>query len=152
MAAAAFLLDYFSKRYVERHLFLGQVVPVVPGVFDFAYIRNSGAAFGLLKGQTLFLIVVTLAVLGFVLLYGRAVTRMGATARLGVGLVMGGAAGNLVDRVTYGGVIDFLHIHHWPVFNVADSSVVVGGVLIAWMLLRDRPDTESAEAAGGDRP
>lgn len=140
VAAAAFILDYLTKRYVESHLYLGQVVPVIPGVFDFAYIRNSGAAFGILRGQTFFLVAVTVAVLAFVALYGDTLARMGPAARVGVGLVVGGSAGNLVDRITYGGVVDFLHVHHWPVFNVADSSVVVGGVLIAWTLMRERPE------------
>ncbi|MBX6350549.1 MAG: signal peptidase II [Clostridia bacterium] len=151
LAALVFALDFASKRYVEAHMHIGEVVPVLPGVFDIAYIRNSGAAFSLLEGRTLFLVVVTFAVLAAVLVYGGELLRRGRAARIGLALVVGGAAGNLWDRLTAGGVADFLHLHHWPVFNVADSAVVVGGALIAWTLGRsggDQADRAGSKATG----
>lgn len=152
VAAVAFLCDFVTKRYVESHMYIGQVSPVIPGVFDIAYIRNTGAAFSILEGRTAFLIVVSVGVLAFVAVYGRSIIAMGPAASWGVGLVVGGAVGNLVDRVRYGGVADFLYIHHWPVFNLADSAMVVGGALVAWTLLRESRDAEEGDdgADGGE--
>ncbi len=90
----------------------------------FPYTTNTGAAFGILQGQTWFLILVGLVVIGFLLYYSH-------EHQLALGFLLGGTMGNLVDRVLYGYVIDFIHIPFWPSFNVADTFNVIGvGLLL----------------------
>lgn len=141
MAVLAFALDFATKRIVERAMTLGETIPLVPGVFDLTYVRNSGAAFSMLQGHAPLLILVTFAVFVLMAFYWRELSALGPVAQAGAGLVGGGAVGNLVDRIRYGEVVDFLHLHLWPVFNVADLSVVVGGLLVAWSVFRG-PATE----------
>ncbi|MBE3589512.1 MAG: signal peptidase II [Firmicutes bacterium] len=135
-AVVAFGLDFASKRIVERALRPGETVPLLPGVFDLTFVRNSGAAFSLLQGHAALLVVVTFAVFALFAAYWKELAALGGAAQAGAGLVLGGAMGNLVDRLRYGEVIDFLHLHHWPVFNVADTCVVTGGLLVAWAVYR----------------
>lgn len=107
---AVFLLDQGTKYMIKMS--------------TFPYTTNTGAAFGILQGQTWFLILVGLVVIGFLLYYSH-------EHQLALGFLLGGTMGNLVDRVLYGYVIDFIHIPFWPSFNVADTFNVIGvGLLL----------------------
>ena len=114
-------------------------LPIFPGIFHLTLVRNTGVAFGLLQGWGLWVALVTIGVLAGLAL---SAFRHGHLNRplfpLGLGLVLGGAAGNLLDRVRIGAVIDFLDFRVWPVFNVADSCITIGAVLMGWVLLRKR--------------
>jgi len=144
-AAAPFLTalllaaaDQASKAWVVSALPLYRPHEVFPGWFDLVHVRNRGVAFSLLSGfdprwVLPLLVVLTLAALVVLVLFLRTLPAKGA-ARHAVGLVLGGAAGNLVDRVRLGYVIDFLDLHwrghHWPTFNVADIGISVGVTLL----------------------
>ncbi len=132
-------LDQFVKAAVASRLDLFEVIVIVPGLVNLTHIRNTGAAFGLLSGldpalaQPIFIGATALAVGALGYLYmtappGRAWTRWG------VALVLGGAVGNLIDRLRLGEVIDFIDLYwgpyHWPAFNVADSAITIGVALI----------------------
>lgn len=136
-AAAVFLVDALTKWLVQTRLVPGESLPVIPGFFYITYVRNAGAAFGLLQHQTLLFIAVALVVIALIVAYGRRVAGSSTVMHVALGLLLGGAAGNLLDRILYGRVVDFLDFRLWPfVFNVADSAIVVGGALFALSLLR----------------
>ncbi|MBX6377075.1 MAG: signal peptidase II [Clostridia bacterium] len=136
VAALVLVADVASKAWIRRHFDVGESVPVVPGIFHLTHVRNAGAAFGLLPGGRLLFLVVTIGVLlaaGYTLWRGTG----GRWFRLALGLVMGGAAGNLMDRLRWGTVVDFLDFRVWPVFNLADAAIVSGSAILALTLLRE---------------
>lgn len=136
VALAVFALDRITKSLVNASLAYGERATVVPNVVDIVNVRNSGAAFGFAPtGTTLFLIASVVVAIGLVVYVAR---NPGTTLTDGVlGLVLGGTLGNGYDRIVHGTVTDFVDFHFWPVFNVADSAVTIGVVLlIAGYLLR----------------
>lgn len=130
ISLGVFLVDRATKFAVVRVMELGQTIPVIPGVFQLRYILNPGAAFGILQGQRYFFILTTLAVVVLILIYARQV-RDNNLLQVSFGLQLGGAAGNLIDRISTGEVVDFFDVHIWPVFNIADSALVIGVILFA---------------------
>ncbi len=139
VAAAVILLDQLTKTWVLRNLPLYQHITVIPSFFNLTHITNTGAAFGLLAGDerwrhVFFQIVSVLALGGLFHLYMTASNR-GPMLFWGCSLVFGGACGNLVDRIRFGHVVDFLDFYlgtcHWPAFNVADAAITIGGGLLA---------------------
>ena len=142
-AACVFVLDAASKWLVQTRMVPGQSLAVIPGFFYITYVRNAGAAFGLLQGQTALFIAVAIAVVALIATYGRRMARHHTSIGFALGLQLGGAMGNLVDRVVYGRVVDFLDFRIWAfVFNVADAAIVVGGALFAVALWRLAPAEE----------
>src|SRR5260221_9686742 len=135
------LFDQITKALVRRMLPLHESVTVIPGVIDFTHIRNTGAAFGFLNGvdfpfKTVVIAVVATAALVGVAWYAASLAHHQMLARVGLALIIGGAAGNLIDRVVVGSVVDFVDVYwrtyHFWAFNVADSAISVG---VAIMIL-----------------
>jgi signal peptidase II len=146
VAAITLLLDQVTKA-VARASIPAAGIPLLPGVFDLTLVRNSGGAFGVMSGRQLLFIVTTVVVLGGVAAVWIRYRPRELYVATALGLVVGGALGNLVDRVLAGQVTDFLYVHLWPVFNVADSAVVVGvGVLVVWLLFKPDDDEDAAES------
>lgn len=132
----AFLLDQASKMLIMNTMFRGQSIPVIENIFHITYIHNPGAAFGLFANRTTFFIAVSLVVMaGAIVFYWKRGVRRGIMP-VALGLIVGGALGNLVDRIRFGEVVDFLDFRIWPVFNLADSAIVVGAGLLAIVLWR----------------
>lgn len=141
LGAAWLLLDQASKIWIQRTFLPGESQPVVPGYFHLTHVRNEGAAFGLLQGQTALFVAVTVAVLAAGLLLRRHIAGERLPVRVGVTLGLSGAAGNLIDRVLRGSVVDFLDFRFFPVFNFADVGIVGGAALLAWAILTEgRPE------------
>jgi signal peptidase II len=138
-------LDQLSKFLIAKHLSLHQSVPVINGIFHLTLVHNRGAAFGILKNQTFLFILTSLGavVLIFMNLRQRRGKRLDIYS-LSLSLILAGALGNLIDRLRFGGcVVDFLDFRIWPVFNVADSAITVGAVLLGWSILKtDKKKTE----------
>lgn len=132
-----FLVDQFSKYLVRANLPLYESWPS-EGIFRFTHGTNSGTAFGLLPNQTLILIVASVLAIGFLYYFYRTQALPSRLLRLAIGLQLGGAFGNLIDRLRVGAVVDFIDVGWWPVFNLADSSIVIGIGLLGWLLLFDR--------------
>ncbi len=135
VAMLTFALDQFSKWLVVQNLHYGEtweIMPLLTGIFDFTYTRNTGAAFGLGQGQGNIFLLIALVVSGIIIFSYRQLPHGSWPVRLAMGMMMGGALGNAVDRVRYGYVVDFLHLHGWPIFNIADSVIVVGVGI--WMI------------------
>ncbi|MGA2284708.1 MAG: signal peptidase II [Dehalococcoidia bacterium] len=133
VAVAVFALDQLTKYLVRANMRLGQSFPE-SGPVRIVRVTNTGAAFGMLQGQTFFLTVTTLLGLGAILLYYLYPPMDNRILRIALGLQLGGAVGNLSDRVRVGEVTDFIQWPHWPAFNVADSSITVGVVAIVVFL------------------
>ncbi len=147
LAVLVFFLDQFSKYLVREFLFLYQSFPA-DGLFRITHTFNTGSIFGIFQGQnTAFILISFIGVAVLLLLY-RSQRFPTGLLRLSLGLQLGGAFGNLLDRVRLGHVTDWVDIGPWPVFNVADASIVTGLVLLAWMFIvaeRARP-AQSAES------
>jgi len=150
-------LDQASKALVRRALPLGAEWPpggVLGGWFAIHHVANTGMAFGLARGSGPLLLVVALAVAGGLLTWAARVPAAERTLQLGLGLVVGGALGNVIDRLHLGHVVDFLDARIWPVFNLADSAISIGVVILAWHAWREerrgaepRPDQAAIEPA-----
>lgn len=137
VAIATFILDQYSKYLIMAKMSRGQSIPVIENIFHITYIHNPGAAFGLLANKTSFFVAVSLLVIaGAVIFYRKTRQDMGRIMPVALGLVVGGSLGNLVDRVRFGEVVDFFDFRVWPVFNVADSAIVVGAGLLVILLWR----------------
>ena len=137
VVAAVLALDQFTKYLIRSRLSVGEAFPADSPV-QLIHVTNSGAAFGMLQGQTLFLTVTTLLGLVAIILYYLYPPMEHGILRLALGLQLGGAMGNLTDRIRVGEVTDFIKFPHWPAFNVADSSITVGVVVIlAFLTLSD---------------
>jgi signal peptidase II len=144
------LLDQFSKYIVTSSMLLGESLPVIPPVFYLTYILNPGAAFGLLANQTTFFIILSLLVIVAVLAVYRYLPKEKTLLRLALGLVVGGALGNLIDRVRLERVIDFLDFRVWPIFNLADTAIVIGAFFIIIDLWRSDKVEQQRVDAGAD--
>ena len=143
-------LDQLTKFYVDANFRLHETVPVVRGFFHLTYVRNKGAAFGILADSSVripFFITVSLIALIGILWYIRRIRDDQKLAIVSLSLVFSGALGNLIDRIRLGEVIDFLDVfwqrHHWPAFNVADSAITVGVTLLFIQMWRE--EKKSAE-------
>lgn len=137
VAAATLFADRFSKAVVQAAMSPGESIPVLPPYFYLTYVVNPGAAFGLFVHCRLLFITVTVLFLAAIVLGYRKLVSQRVLTGYGLALVWGGALGNLIDRMVYGAVVDFLDFRIWPVFNLADTAIVSGACLIAFELLRE---------------
>jgi signal peptidase II len=129
-----YLLDQVTKWLVLRFISTDEFVPVIPGVFYLVQVHNTGAAFGMLKDNNLFFMILASVALVLVAIFARRGAFADAPSRLGAALLVSGVLGNLTDRILHGYVIDFLDVilpwyGHWPAFNVADSAICAAAAL-----------------------
>ncbi len=126
-------VDRLSKRLTLE--FLSNQDIIVAPFLHLRYVQNTGAAFGMMQGGNLLLILITLAILAYLIKSWRELCGYGPLVKWGLVFILGGALGNLYDRITLGFVVDFIDLRVWPVFNAADSFITVGGVMLALALL-----------------
>jgi len=134
VAALVLAADQLSKHLVREMLPPGGSYPST----DFprlTYVTNTGSAFGLFNNQSILLAITAVVGVAAIIFYYRYASVQNTFLKLGLGLQLGGAVGNLVDRVRFGEVTDFIEVGFWPVFNLADSAIVVGVVVLAFFLL-----------------
>jgi signal peptidase II len=152
LAALVVIVDQVTKRLAEDRLRGQRSVPLVDDVLRLTYVENRGAAFGLLQDQTTFFVFVGILVIGVIAASYRYLPRSGFLLHLALGLQLGGAIGNLIDRIRQGYVVDFVDFGYrsnwWPVFNAADSAIVVGVALLAFNALS--PSNSEQAARTGD--
>ena len=147
---AVIALDQGTKWWVMANFSLHESKEIIAGFFHFTYIHNSGAAFGFLAKadgvwKQWFFIIVAIAALGFIFMTFKEYCTKSFIFTLGLGLIAGGAIGNLIDRVRFGVVVDFLDVfvsgHHWPAFNVADAAICVGvGLFMYGTIFKDKEE------------
>jgi len=141
VAIVVLALDQVTKAWVLNSLAEGGWWSPLPGlwrVFRITHITNSGAAFGIFPNQGNFFVLIAIVVALVIVLYYRYLPSGSWLIRLSLGLQLGGAIGNLLDRLRYGHVVDFVDIGFWPIFNVADLAIVTGvGILAYWLWRED---------------
>ena len=140
---AVLFFDLWTKHLVLQKLPLHHSVEVIAGFFNLTHVRNTGGAFGIFGGRggigAVFFVVVSLIAVGAIVLFFIRLKEDEKILSLSLSLVLSGALGNLIDRLRYGEVVDFLEFYvssfHWPAFNIADSAICMGVGLMAWELL-----------------
>jgi len=145
--SVSLLLDQWSKTYIDNHFELSQSKQVITNFFHLTYVRNPGAAFGRLAENGIrvpFFITVSAIAIVAILWYVRRISSGKHWQVLALGLIFSGASGNLIDRIRFGEVIDFLDVHwynyHWPAFNIADSAISIGmAVLLFFIIIKKIP-------------
>ena len=151
VAASVLLLDRFTKYLVVTNLEVGEMwnpVAFLKPFVTITHVSNTGAAFGLFRDYGLLFAIVALVVVVGILVFYRYLPAGQLWLRVSLGLQLGGALGNLLDRVLFGSVVDFIDIKFWPVWNVADMAIVSGVALLAFHLLFvEREDEQTAEAS-----
>ena len=159
ITAIIIALDIWTKALVLARIDLHQAIPIIPDFFQLVHVRNTGAAFGIGANAEsslvpIFLNVGAIAVFCVVVVYALRSAVTDRTLQVGLHLILGGAIGNLIDRFRFGYVVDFLDVyatwggreHHWPAFNVADSAICIGIVLL-FFDMRKKPEEAAATAA-----
>jgi len=149
------LLDQATKALVMDRFAMFELLPVIPGLFDLTYLTNTGAAFGMLAGaksvwRQVFFVGVAVAAIGVMVFSYRQFRNQGRIFVHAIGLIAGGAVGNLIDRLRFGAVVDFLYFHlgthYWPAFNVADSAITIGvGLFILGTILYPPQESEKGQ-------
>jgi signal peptidase II len=138
VAASVLGLDQLTKAIVRSGLAIGESWPSEDWLVRILHVTNSGAAFGMLQDQSIFLTVTAFIAIGAIAFYYLFPPLEHGLLRIALGLQLGGAVGNLIDRLRFGEVTDFIHFPHYPAFNVADSSIVVGLiVVVGFFILND---------------
>ena len=127
------LIDRATKVFFAGALSLGESIPVIRNIFHFTLVHNTGIAFGLFKNQGIVFIIVpiiAIILIAFNIYYYRNNDYVGRAYLIGFSLILAGAIGNLIDRILFGHVIDFIDLRVWPVFNTADSAITIGTIII----------------------
>jgi len=135
IAIIAILIDQITKFLIKTNFQLNESLAIIKNIFHLTYIHNFGAGFGILQQQKWILIFISLLVIGVIFYYLDRIKKKEVLLQVLVGFTLGGTVGNLIDRVTYGFVIDFIDFRIWPIFNAADSFVtigVIGLVIYLW--------------------
>ena len=146
VACAVFLLDRVTKVVALGLLHEGRSIPVAPGALHITLVFNKGIAFGLFGKAATFVIPASMLTIALIGSYALGSHKGGHPAWISCGLILGGAIGNLYDRLRYGHVIDFLDFRVWPVFNIADSAITIGAVLLAWEIINnEKRKTQNAK-------
>lgn len=153
LAATVVGFDQLTKLIINRTLLVGESRSIIDGVLSISHVRNTGAAFGLLRGRSGILALA--AVVGIVILVGVIVRHPPRLTGAGAALIAGGAVGNLLDRIVRdwplnGSVVDFVDFRYWPAFNVADSAITVGAVLLVVAGFKERDEEPLETDTGSD--
>jgi signal peptidase II len=154
IALFVILLDQFTKWLIVNNMFLGESIPIIDNVLYITSHRNSGAAWGILQGQMWLFYVVTIIVIVAIMYYIHKAVKGKRLLGISLAFMLGGAIGNFIDRVLRKEVVDFIHTYifgyNFPVFNIADSALVIGVVLLMiQMLLEERASKEKTYGENG---
>lgn len=144
VALGVLIVDRIAAWWMVTHLVPGEIVPVLPPILMLTLVENSGAAFGLLRHRELLFVVVAVLVLVGGLVAVVRLPKISTRVGLALGLVMGGSAGNLWDRLLNGRVVDYIQLVIPPIFNLADSAIVIGMALLLWEAWHREPKDEDA--------
>ncbi len=120
------IFDQITKLLIIKNFRLNQSIPIINKIFHLTYVQNTGAGFGILKGFNLLLILASIIVISIIIYYIKNVKENEILLQTLIGFVLGGAIGNLIDRIRLSYVVDFLDFQIWPVFNIADSFITIG--------------------------
>ncbi len=128
------LIDQIVKLLIKTNMSLNEEISIIPNFFSIQYLKNTGAAFSILENQTILLAITSIICISVIIYYLKKEENLTTTMYLSFGLVLGGILGNLIDRIAYQGVIDFLSFqifnYNFPVFNIADIGITIGVLLL----------------------
>jgi len=133
--AGIILVDQITKIIIERNFIEFQTIAIIDNIFHLTYVPNYGAAFGILKNKTYFFIIISIIIIAGLLTFLLFIPRQRKILRIALILQIAGAVGNLIDRIRLGYVIDFLDFRIWPVFNIADTAIVIGAAFLIYDVL-----------------
>ncbi len=128
------ILDQVIKNIILNNFYFGQSLAVINNIFHITYVQNTGAAFGILKNHSLFFIIITIVIISAIIFMLHKSFKGNIYLNIYFGLILGGAMGNLIDRIRLGYVVDYLDFRIWPVFNLADSFIVIGSIFIMFYM------------------
>jgi signal peptidase II len=152
-AAAVIVLDQITKSAITSRFAMHEAYPIINGFFNLVYVMNPGAAFGFLANMSgtfryVFFTGITVVVILLIIYYIVKSKPQNMLMVISLTLIFAGAVGNLIDRIRFGAVVDFLDVYvgtaHWPAFNVADSAISVGAVLMIWEMIMNREKAHSS--------
>ncbi|MCK4596650.1 signal peptidase II [bacterium] len=147
------IADQGSKIFVAKRMELGQSIPVLGNFFRITFIRNAGSAFGIFLGGGWFYLLASILAIILIFFYLRKMSAGHLWSRISLTLILGGALGNLIDRVRYGMVIDFLDFGvgrlRWPVFNLADAAVTVGVAVFLLLMFQKKAEDRGQDKKAG---
>ncbi|HDK27912.1 MAG TPA: signal peptidase II [Candidatus Atribacteria bacterium] len=130
-AILVILLDQGSKFFIQQKMKIGESIPIIKGIFHITYIENPRTAFGIFQYQTIFFVIaILISVILIILISRKMVFKKDSLVYIPLTLVLGGAIGNLIDRLRTGRVTDFLDFRIWPIFNFADTAIVCGMLIL----------------------
>ncbi|MDR5657929.1 signal peptidase II [Serpentinicella sp. ANB-PHB4] len=130
------IFDQITKTWVVSSLKEIRQMYIVENILHFTYVENRGAAFGIMQDQKLFFIIVTFIILAVMIYYLLTIDNLKKSVIVSLSLIIGGAIGNLIDRIRFGYVIDFIDFRVWPVFNIADIAIVIGQIILIYVVLK----------------
>lgn len=131
------LLDQTVKFFIRNSMNIGDSIPVIKNIFHITYVTNSGAGFGIMQGKTSLLLWFSIIVIGIILFYYDKI-REKKSLQIFSGLILGGTLSNLIDRLLFGFVIDFLDFRIWPVFNIGDSCIFIGVAFLIIYFIKEK--------------
>jgi len=130
-----YLLDQITKFIIQKQMVIGESLPIIKNIFHLTYILNPGAAFGMLAYRTEIFVIVSLIAIALVVIFYQKIVLQPFLIQLALALQLGGALGNLTDRLRTSYVVDFLDIRIWPIFNIADMAIVCGVAIFLWQII-----------------
>ncbi|MEJ6950915.1 signal peptidase II [Natronospora cellulosivora (SeqCode)] len=139
------VFDQITKVMVVNSFSLGESRAIINNIFHLTFVKNTGAAFGILAGYRYFFIVITVVVV-IALIVFRNMSKKNIFLDIAISLTIGGAIANLIDRIRYGYVIDFLDFRIWPVFNIADSAIVVGMFVLIYYIWKEEANNQVVDS------
>ncbi len=128
------VVDQLTKFVVRKYVPIGEEITLIPHVFSITYVKNTGALFGLFKDSSTIIAMISVIVMGGIIILEKSINL--PFKEIYLGLILGGIGGNFIDRVFLKYVTDFLYLHHWPVFNIADASIDIGLALFIFTYLK----------------
>lgn len=145
------VLDQLTKNYAIKNLKGSSPIVIIDGIFELVYVENRGAAFGILQDRRIIFIIITLLVISFILIYAyKNSSQLTIYSKISLAMLVGGAAGNLIDRIRFGYVVDFIKVdlfksYSFPVFNIADIFIVISTIFLAYFIMFDKYEIEVGE-------
>ena len=130
-------MDQVTKYMVNTKIPLNSSVEIIPGIIFISHVKNSGAAFGVFQNRTNILIIISVIAIILIIILKIKLDLNSIFYSISLGFILGGATGNLIDRIIFGEVIDFLHIRYFAVFNVADSFICIGFGIVIILILKN---------------
>lgn len=138
-----FIIDRVVKLYIINNFSLYESKMFIGKIVSLTYVRNTGAAFSILRGRRTFFIIMTIVMLFLIIYLYNKVLEKNIYSKISVGLILGGALGNFYDRIVYHYVVDFIDFHFFPVFNIADSALVIGTIILSIIIWTSDKKTET---------